>query len=684
MTNNLKALLLALTLAVFPQTVSALEVTDLMQLLRNGIQEQVIVNLVQQNPLARPLGPNDVLMLQASGAGAELLEYLTRPDTPQAPAAPVYATAPAQYQQQPQQPMPYPADYPPQGFTDTDPGLAGGYPQLGIGNGPVVSETLCESDCYAGNLYGNDYQIGYAQPQQLAIGDPVGCETPVYMDMPAYYDTAPEYILNTSTLAYAMPNYSYYETPYYPGYYETLPYYGGYTYYDAYGRYYSSDWLYRNRGNRYPWRNDRGWNYNGWRNNHLGWNQNNRWWDNNRNWSNNWLRGNDRRRDMPRNLDLTRILDTKGGWNRPRNRNDNRMGNNRNWDNSRPRSPDNRTRFAAGVNRPNANLGSPIQESARRDAMFGSRLSAGSLRPGATATREQARNQFAPNRYRENQAGRTGGTNAPSATFRPTERFGRTAGNAVQPRTAAPTQPVQRQALTLSGQAQGPVATPLAIPQRQRNTTLATAPQRQTVNPTATAQRQRLTRPTAPERQTVTQAVAPQRPTVNRVAAPQRQTINQAAAPQRQTVNRIAAPQRQTVTQAAAPQRPTVNRVAAPERQTITQAVAPQRPSVPSVNLRQPQMASAPRAVPTARPTQANRPVQANRQIQGGASNQVGRPNRAQQVNAPAVRQTPQVQPGKTRTAPKNQVVNNPEVAQAKADGQPQQDFNRRPGGRAR
>lgn len=59
-------------------TAAALDVTEITQLIRNGVQESVIVNMAQSQKLNQPLSAQDVIALSAAGASPTLLEQLTR------------------------------------------------------------------------------------------------------------------------------------------------------------------------------------------------------------------------------------------------------------------------------------------------------------------------------------------------------------------------------------------------------------------------------------------------------------------------------------------------------------------------------------------------------------------------------------------------------------------------------
>lgn len=58
----------------------ALDADEIANLVRSGVQDSVIINMVQGQKLDRPLTTGEVMSLNANGASAQLLEFLTRPD----------------------------------------------------------------------------------------------------------------------------------------------------------------------------------------------------------------------------------------------------------------------------------------------------------------------------------------------------------------------------------------------------------------------------------------------------------------------------------------------------------------------------------------------------------------------------------------------------------------------------
>jgi hypothetical protein len=59
----------------------ALDIDDIVLLKRNGVSDTVIINMVQNQGLPRPLTAQDIVQLSANGLSSDLLEYLTRPGT---------------------------------------------------------------------------------------------------------------------------------------------------------------------------------------------------------------------------------------------------------------------------------------------------------------------------------------------------------------------------------------------------------------------------------------------------------------------------------------------------------------------------------------------------------------------------------------------------------------------------
>lgn len=73
--------LVALSLSLLcAGSVWALDGNDIVNMKKNGVDDTVIINMVQAQKLDRPLTPNEVLILNSSGTSSTLLEFLTRPE----------------------------------------------------------------------------------------------------------------------------------------------------------------------------------------------------------------------------------------------------------------------------------------------------------------------------------------------------------------------------------------------------------------------------------------------------------------------------------------------------------------------------------------------------------------------------------------------------------------------------
>ena len=72
--------------------VLALDAADISLLLKNGVEEAVVINLAREQGLSRPLTAQEVLQLNAGGASSRLLEFLT--DSAQVRAAAPQVMAP--------------------------------------------------------------------------------------------------------------------------------------------------------------------------------------------------------------------------------------------------------------------------------------------------------------------------------------------------------------------------------------------------------------------------------------------------------------------------------------------------------------------------------------------------------------------------------------------------------------
>lgn len=94
-----RTLLLALFMSCIG-TAQALDASDIALLVKNGVHESVIINMVRGNKMRAPLTTSEVLLLNTSGASPALLEFLTRPEASAVSSPPavvsesVYSTPP--------------------------------------------------------------------------------------------------------------------------------------------------------------------------------------------------------------------------------------------------------------------------------------------------------------------------------------------------------------------------------------------------------------------------------------------------------------------------------------------------------------------------------------------------------------------------------------------------------------
>lgn len=93
-----KAFLVIAAVLIGANGAFALDANDVAQLIRNGVEEEVIINMVGNQKLDRPLTANDVLALNSAGASGALLEYMTRPEAASAayaaPSSPMIVGSP--------------------------------------------------------------------------------------------------------------------------------------------------------------------------------------------------------------------------------------------------------------------------------------------------------------------------------------------------------------------------------------------------------------------------------------------------------------------------------------------------------------------------------------------------------------------------------------------------------------
>lgn len=95
--TEIRQILLACVLCVSATGVMALDADDIRELLENGVQDSVIINMVQAGKLPQPLTAREIVDLSRAGASPSLLEYLTSPNAANPPpiAPPVTIVEPA-------------------------------------------------------------------------------------------------------------------------------------------------------------------------------------------------------------------------------------------------------------------------------------------------------------------------------------------------------------------------------------------------------------------------------------------------------------------------------------------------------------------------------------------------------------------------------------------------------------
>lgn len=92
--QKINGIVAGLALALFAaMPASALDANEIVQLVKNDVQDTVIINMLQQNKLERPLTAQEVLILSNEGASSTLLEYLTRPESVSSSYVPPARTA---------------------------------------------------------------------------------------------------------------------------------------------------------------------------------------------------------------------------------------------------------------------------------------------------------------------------------------------------------------------------------------------------------------------------------------------------------------------------------------------------------------------------------------------------------------------------------------------------------------
>lgn len=153
----------------------ALDANDISMLVRNGVSDQVVVNLVLNNKLPMPLTTEEILFLNASGISPALLEFLTRPE----------------------------ASYPPGEYAmdDSTPLVS----QALCDNGTICSDTaLFDGECLTGDcgldVYGQP--SAYVYGEQGYYGTELHESSTVIVDSPTYYVESPSYVYYDSSPGY--------------------------------------------------------------------------------------------------------------------------------------------------------------------------------------------------------------------------------------------------------------------------------------------------------------------------------------------------------------------------------------------------------------------------------------------------------------------------------------------------
>ncbi|MDR1613142.1 MAG: hypothetical protein LBT97_10245, partial [Planctomycetota bacterium] len=77
MFNWKSGLLSAVLFAAVQSTASALDVDEIVDMVNSGVQEAVIINMLEQQKLSRPLTAQEVINLSRAGVSARLMEELT-------------------------------------------------------------------------------------------------------------------------------------------------------------------------------------------------------------------------------------------------------------------------------------------------------------------------------------------------------------------------------------------------------------------------------------------------------------------------------------------------------------------------------------------------------------------------------------------------------------------------------
>lgn len=128
-----RAILPIVLFMVYSGMACALDANDVALLIKNGVHDSVIINMVRNNKMRAPLATSEVLLLNTNGASPALLEFLTRSEA--------------------------------------------SYPAAVVSSQPaVVSESVCST----------------AAPVVIGTPSPTVISTPTYVS-PTYYVSAPYY-----------------------------------------------------------------------------------------------------------------------------------------------------------------------------------------------------------------------------------------------------------------------------------------------------------------------------------------------------------------------------------------------------------------------------------------------------------------------------------------------------------
>jgi hypothetical protein len=87
----------------FSGAVLAMDANDIALMVKNGVPEAVIINMLQSQGLSRQPSSQEIMQLNANGVSPQILEYITRAGTaPSVAAAPIVTVPPPVLVTQPQ------------------------------------------------------------------------------------------------------------------------------------------------------------------------------------------------------------------------------------------------------------------------------------------------------------------------------------------------------------------------------------------------------------------------------------------------------------------------------------------------------------------------------------------------------------------------------------------------------